>query len=85
VVATAALRTRLRALPPSWPPAARALAERSIGLWRALDVVGADDGAASASAHAARRSAVRALSHAVREAAMVAFNVPASALLADST
>jgi hypothetical protein len=85
LAAAAALRTTLRALPPSWPLAARALAERSIGLWRALDVVGADDGAASASADAMRRSAVRDLSRAVREAAMVAFNVPASALLAHST
>ena len=82
VAAAAALRTRLRALPPSWPVAARALAERSIALWHALDVVSSDDGAASMSASAVRLTAVRELSHAVREAAMVAFNVPASALLA---
>lgn len=81
--AAAALGARLRGLPPSWPVAARALAERSIALWRALDVVSADDGAASVAAGAVRLSAVRELSHAVREAAMVAFNVPASALLAD--
>lgn len=82
VAAAAALGGRLRGLPPSWPVAARGLAERSIALWRALDVVSADDGAASVSAGTVRRSAVRELSHAVREAAMVAFNVPASALLA---
>ena len=82
VAAAAALHTRLRALPPSWPGPARALAERSIGLWHALDVVSADDGAASASASAVRLAAVRDLSHAVREAGMVAFNVAASALLA---
>lgn len=82
VAAAAALRTRLRALPPSWPVAAKALAERSIALWHALDVVSADDGAASVSASGMRLAAVRELSHAVREAAMVAFNVPASALLA---
>jgi len=82
VAAAAALRARLRALPPSWPVAARALAERSIALWRALDVVSSDDGAASVSASAVRLAAVRELSHAVREAAMAAFNVPAGALLA---
>lgn len=82
VAAAAALGSKLRALPPSWPTAARALAERSIALWHALDVVSADHGAASASAGAVRQSAVRELSHAAREAAMVAFNVPASALLA---
>jgi hypothetical protein len=83
--AAAALRTRLRALPPSWPAPARALAERSIALWHALEVVREDDGAATMSAGAVRLAAVRELSHAVREAAMVAFNVPASALLAGLT
>ncbi len=80
--AAAALRARLRALPPLWPIAARALAERSMALWHALEVVTADNGAASVSAGAVRIAAVRELSHAVREAAMAAFNVPASALLA---
>ncbi len=85
VAAAAALDATLRALPPCWPATARALAERSITLWHALDVVSSDDGAASASAGEVRSSAVRELSHAVREAAMVAINVPASALLASTT
>lgn len=80
--AAVALRARLRALPPSWPVAARALAERCVALWRALDVAAADGGAASISAGTVRAEALRELSHAVREAAMVAFNVPAGALLA---
>lgn len=80
--AGAALRSRPLALPPNWPPAARALAERAVSLWRMLDVATADDGAASVSAAAVKSVALRDLSHAVREAAMVAFNVPASALLA---
>jgi hypothetical protein len=80
--AGAALRSRPLALPPNWPPDARALAERAVALWRMLDVATADAGAASASAAAVMASTLRELSHDVREVAMVAFNVPASALLA---
>jgi hypothetical protein len=80
--AGAALRTRVLALPPSWPPVARALAERAVTLWRVLEVAADDEGAASASAAAVRTQTLRDLSHAVREAAMVAVNVPAGALLA---
>jgi len=80
--AGAALRSRPLALPPTWPPAARALAERAMSLWRMLDVATADAGAATVSAAAVRSVALRDLSHAVREAAMAAFDVPASALLA---
>jgi len=79
--AGAALRSRPLTLPPGWPPAARALAERAVALWRMLDVATADDAAASVSAAAVRSTTLRELSHAAREAAMVAFNVPASALL----
>lgn len=79
--ADAALRSRLRALPPGWPPAARQLGERALALWQVVGIVAADPSAASASAVAVRTDAVRALSRAVREAAMAAFNVPAAAML----
>jgi hypothetical protein len=80
--AGAALRSGPLALPSTWPPAARALAERAVWLWRMLDAATVDAGAATVSAAAVRSVALRDLSHAVREAAMVAFDVPASALLA---
>ena len=76
-----ALRSRVRSLPAGWPPAARELGQRALALWRVLRVASADSGAASASASTARTQALRPLSRAVREAAMVAFNVPAAALL----
>lgn len=80
--ADAALHTRTRTLPPNWPAAARALADRSIALWRVLRVAAADQGAASASGSLLRMESLRSLSHAVREAAQIAYNVPAAALLA---
>ena len=79
--ADAALRSRLHALPPGWPPAARQLGERALALWHVVRIVAADPSGASASAVALRADAVRALSRAVREAAMAAFNVPAAAML----
>ncbi|MGH8889469.1 MAG: hypothetical protein ACRDV3_06860 [Acidothermaceae bacterium] len=84
VAADAALQAKVRAMPPGWPVAARVLGERAIALWRVLRVATADQGAVSASGSAARIEALRALSHAVREATMTAFNVPAAALLRDS-
>jgi hypothetical protein len=80
--ADTALRAKLAAMPPGWPVAARSLAERALALWRVAAVAAADPGATSASAAAVRADAVRALSRAVREATMAAFNVPAAALLA---
>lgn len=75
-----AIRSKVRGLPPGWPPAARDLSQRALALWRVLRVASADSGAASATACLARAAALRQLSHAVREAAMVAFNVPAAAM-----
>jgi len=80
--ADAAIRANPHALPPTWPPPARALAERALALWRVVRVAALDAGAASASGSAVRTAALRELSHAVREAAMTAYNVPARALLA---
>jgi hypothetical protein len=80
-----ALRARVRALPPNWPAPARALGERALALWRVLRVASRDAGAASASASVARGEALRGLSRAVRDAAMVAYNVPAAALLDTGT
>jgi hypothetical protein len=74
--AEAALRAAGQRMPPGWPPPARALAERALALWRIVRVAGADSGAASASGSQARRQALSSLSHAVREAAMAAYNVP---------
>ncbi|HTC70425.1 MAG TPA: hypothetical protein VK662_12715 [Acidothermaceae bacterium] len=74
--AEAALRAAGQRLPPGWPPAARALAERALMLWRIVRVARADAGAASASGSQVRGEVLRGLSHAVREAAMVAYNVP---------
>ena len=79
--ADAALRSQLRAMPPGWPFAARQLGERALALWRVLRIIAADPSGASASAMAVRSDAMRALSRAVREAAMAAFNVPAAAML----
>ena len=78
--AEAALRVAGQRMPPGWPPPARALAERSLMLWRIVRVARADSGASSASGSHARAAALSALSHAVRAAAMVAYNVPAQAL-----
>ena len=83
--ADAALRSRLRALPPGWPPAARQLGERSLALWHVVRIIAADPSGVSVSAVAVRTDAVRALSRAVREAAMAAFNVPAAAMLDPSS
>jgi hypothetical protein len=74
--AEAALRAAGQRLPPGWPPAARALAERALMLWRIVRVARADAGAASASGSQVRGEVLRGLSHAVRESAMVAYNVP---------
>jgi hypothetical protein len=74
--AEAALRAAGQRFPPGWPPPARALAERSLMLWRIVRAARADAGAISASGSQARTQALSALSHAVREAAMVAYNVP---------
>jgi hypothetical protein len=52
-------------------------------LWRIVRAARADAGAISASGSQARSQALSALSHAVREAAMVAYNVPLLALPAD--
>jgi hypothetical protein len=79
--ADAAFRVKPRPLPPAWPPAARALAERALALWRVVRVAALDAGAASASGSAVRTAALRDLSHAVREAAMTAYNVPAGTAL----
>jgi len=78
--AEAALRAAGQRFPPGWPPPARALAERSLMLWRIVRAARADAGAISASGSQARTQALSALSHAVREAAMVAYNVPLLAL-----
>ena len=78
--AEAALRAAGQRFPPGWPPPARALAERSLMLWRIVRAARADAGAISASGSQARQQALSALSHAVREAAMVAYNVPLLAL-----
>lgn len=80
--AEAALRAAGQRFPPGWPPPARALAERALMLWRIVRAARADAGAISASGSQARNQALSALSHAVREAAMVAYNVP---LLASPT
>jgi hypothetical protein len=80
--ADVAMRSKVRGLPPGWPPTARDLSQRALALWRVLRVASADSGAASATASLARVAALRQLSHAVREAAMVAFNVPAAAMRA---
>ncbi|HEY8728619.1 MAG TPA: hypothetical protein VIL94_03480 [Acidothermaceae bacterium] len=74
--AEAALRTAGQRMPPGWPAPARALAERSLVLWRIVRVARADAGASSASGSHARGVALSRLSHAVRTAAMVAYNVP---------
>jgi hypothetical protein len=74
--AEAALRAAGQRFPPGWPPPARALAERALMLWRIVRAARADAGASSASGSQARNQALSALSHAVREAAMVAYNVP---------
>jgi hypothetical protein len=74
--AEAALRAAGQRFPPGWPPPARALAERSLMLWRIVRAARADAGAISASGSQARNQALSALSHEVREAAMVAYNVP---------
>jgi hypothetical protein len=81
--AEAALRAAGQRFPPGWPPPARALAERSLMLWRIVRAARADAGAISASGSQARTQALSALSHAVREAAMVAYNVPLLALPAN--
>jgi hypothetical protein len=78
--AEAALRAAGQRFPPGWPPPARALAERALMLWRIVRAARADAGAISASGSQARSQALSALSHAVREAAMVAYNVPLLAL-----
>jgi hypothetical protein len=75
--AEAALRAAGQRMPAGWPPPARALAERALMLWHIVTVARADAGAASASGSQARRQALGGLSHAIREAAMVAYNVPA--------
>jgi hypothetical protein len=74
--AEAALRAAGQRMPPDWPAPARALAERSLALWRIVRVARADSGAVSSSGSQARGEALAALSHAVREAAMAAYNVP---------
>lgn len=74
--AEAALRAAGQRMPPDWPAPARALAERSLALWRIVRVARADSGAVSSSGSQARGEALTALSHAVREAAMAAYNVP---------
>jgi hypothetical protein len=81
--AEAALRAAGQRFPPGWPPPARALAERALMLWRIVRAARADDGAISASGSQARNQALSALSHAVREAAMVAYNVPLLAVPTD--
>ncbi|MDQ1463990.1 MAG: hypothetical protein QOC73_931 [Actinomycetota bacterium] len=78
--AEAALRAAGQRMPPDWPAPARALAERSLALWRIVRVARADSGAVSASGSQARGQALAALSHAVREAAMAAYNVPVLSL-----
>ena len=78
--AEAALRAAGQRFPPGWPPPARALAERALMLLRIVRAARADAGAISASGSQARSQALNALSHAVREAAMVAYNVPLLAL-----
>jgi hypothetical protein len=83
--ADTALRTRLRPMPPDWPLPAAQLGERALALWRVVGIAAADPGAVSASGAAVRAEVVRALSRAVREAAMAAFNVPAAALLGSLT
>jgi hypothetical protein len=78
--AEAALRAAGQRMPPGWPAPARALAERALMLWRIVRVARADAGASSASGSHARAVALSRLSHAVRSAAMVAYNVPVVAL-----
>jgi hypothetical protein len=78
--AEAALRAAGQRMPPDWPAPARALAERSLALWRIVRVARADSGAVSASGSQARGQALAALSHAVRGAAMAAYNVPVLSL-----
>ena len=79
--AEVALRTRARAMPPSWPAPARALGERALALWQVVRIAASDSGAISASGATVRADALRTLSHAVREAAMTAYNVPAAVML----
>jgi hypothetical protein len=79
--ADAALRPPAHNFPPRWPPAARALGERSLALWAVLRVAASDPGAASASGAAVRADTLRTLSHVVRETAMTAFNLGAAAVL----
>jgi hypothetical protein len=74
--AEAALRAAGQRMPAGWPPPARALAERARMLWHIVSVARADAGAASASGSQARSQALSSLSRAIREAAMVAYNVP---------
>jgi hypothetical protein len=74
--AEAALRAAGQRMPAGWPPPARALAERALMLWHIVRVARSDAGAASASGSQARSEALRILSHAIREAAMIAYNVP---------
>lgn len=78
--AEAALRAAGQRMPVGWPPPARALAERALMLWHIVRVAAADTGAVSASGSHARGEALGGLSRAVREAAMIAYNVPALGL-----
>jgi hypothetical protein len=77
-----ALRTTRDRLPPGWPPSARALVERALGLWRVLQVAVTAPGGASSSGTAIRDAALRELSHEIRESLMVAYNAPLHVLLA---
>jgi hypothetical protein len=77
-----ALRTTRDRLPPGWPPAARALLERALGLWRVLQVAMTTPVAASSSSTVMRDAALRELSHEIRESLMVAYNAPLHVLLA---
>jgi hypothetical protein len=78
-----ALRTTRDRLPPGWPPPARALLERALGLWRVLQVAVTAPGGVSSSGSAIRDAALRELSHEIRESLMVAYNAPLHVLLAD--
>jgi hypothetical protein len=78
--AEAALRAGGQRMPAGWPAPARALAERALMLWHIVKVARADAGATSAAGINARSRALSELSHAVREAAMVAYNVPVATL-----
>jgi hypothetical protein len=83
--AEAALHAAAQLMPPAWPLPARALAERALALWRVVQIARADPGAASASGSLARAETLGMLSHAVREAAMAAYNVPASTMTRAAT